>query len=128
MIAATKEIRSLAQLYVRHYHGHLRQVVGCLIGSLVRSLLAVPIALLARQAIDKGFSAGSSRSLALTASSMVAIYLLSSVLSVVVQHASTAANSEATATLRKQLAARLHDLPRSFITAISSSMVFFSCK
>ena len=48
--------RSLWSLYSRYYRGHSRVVAFCLGGSLVRSLLSVPIALLVREAIDGGFT------------------------------------------------------------------------
>ena len=112
-----KELRSLRQMYARYYRGQMHLVTLSLSGSLLRSLLAIPIALLTRQAVDKGFRSGTPGSLALIAAGMAALYLVGAALSIAVQRVSTRASTNATSTLRKELAARLHRLPRSFVTA-----------
>ena len=109
--------RSLWSLYSQYYRGHSRLVAFCLGGSLVRSLLSVPIALLVREAIDGGFTNGTPRSLVMIAAAMVGVYLFSATLSIAIQRSSARVNSEATVRLRTELVRRLHELPRSFITS-----------
>ena len=63
--------RSLWSLYARFFHGHRGLIAFCLGGTLVRSLLSVPTALLVRVAIDGSFTTGTARSLILIAAGMV---------------------------------------------------------
>ena len=109
--------RSLWSLYSQYYRGHARLVAWCLAGSLFRSLLPVPIALLVREAIDHTFTTGDARSLGTIAAAMVGVYLLSAGVSIAVQRSSTKVNAHATMRLRNDLVGRLHQLPRAFITS-----------
>ncbi len=109
--------RSLWSLYARFFQGNRRLIAFCLGGTLVRSLLSVPTALLVRQAIDGSFTTGTASSLILIAAALVGVYLLSAALSIAIQRSSAKVNAEATVRLRKELVDRLHELPRSFITS-----------
>ena len=104
-------------MYLRLYSGHTRLVAWCLLGSLARSLLVVPVSLLARDAIDHGFVPGHRGELVAIVLQMIAVYVVAAGVGILVQRTSTRANVMAIGDLRRELSRRLHDLPRSFITA-----------
>ena len=115
--SAVRELRALWRMYARYYRGQMRSVQLSLVGSLASSLLSVPLALLARRAVDTEFSHGTTGGLLIVAGAMAAVHFTRLGLAIVVQRVSTRLNNEASATLRKELLGRLHELPRSFLTA-----------
>lgn len=111
------------KMYGRLYADNKRLVVWCLVGSLARSLLIVPVSLLAREAIDGGFVAGRGGRLFVIVCEMIGVYIVSAGLSIWVQRANTKANLLAVGGLRRELSRRLHELPRAFLTSQDPSEI-----
>ncbi len=109
--------------YRRFYAGQTWRIGFCFTGSVLRSLLVVPISMLAQRGIDRGFVRGNRSTLITITLLMVGFYIISAGLGVIVQKTSTRANLRAIGDLRASLARRLHELPRSFVTAQGSSEI-----
>jgi ATP-binding cassette, subfamily B, bacterial len=110
-------------VYLRLYREQKWLVFGCFMGSLLRSILVIPVSLLAREAIDHGFLPGHGAQLASISVRMVLVYLVIAAVSIAVQRGSTRANVLAVGGLRRTLSRMLHELPRAFVTSQDPSEI-----